>query len=464
MKMIRVLVFVAAALLPAACSGQGEVAPIATQPVYTPSPITTLAPPTASPTEAPSPTTTLAPTASPTATRTRRPTPTTTTYHAGSDGVEFWTYGGELNDSAVDVLLLDDGGMLLAGLANNPGPSHRITLGNARLVRTNAAGEIIWQKDYGGEADALFESVVQAGEEEYVAVGAIAGSYRSNEANIYLVKVDGQGNEIWSRTFGGYGMDHGKRVFQTADGGFILTGSTADSYVTGNLYQGNLILIKTDANGNEVWTHTYGEKILYLAWAVAQAPDGGYVVTGWEARTIEDRDVIVMKTDAQGILEWSRTWDLDPGDRDGGFDSILTSDGSIVVACNRSMDSGTIGAVVIKLDLQGNEIWQKSYGQGTAGNEFWDVMQDADGGYVLSGVVIHNADRSTGHFVSDGWIIKTSSEGELLWEYVFAREGYDQLLLSAASLLPDGGYVFAGSATRTGEEYHDMLWLKLTSR
>ena len=186
------------------------------------------------------------------------------------------------------------------------------------------------------------------------------------------------------------------------------------------------------------------------------------MITGWEARTIEDRDVIVIKTDAQGTLEWSRSWDLDPADRDGGFDSLIASDGTIVVACIRSMDFGVIGATVIKLDLQGNELWQRSYGQGVVGNEFWDILQDADGGYVLSGVVIHSINPATGRFVSDGWIIKIDADGDLLWEYVFAREGYEQLLLSAAALLPDGSYVFVGAATRTGEEYSDILWLKYT--
>jgi hypothetical protein len=462
MKAIRLLVLIAMLLLSAGCARQQPLAPTASPPAYTPTPTRNLTPTAPPPTDTPYPTATLAPATTRTPTRTARPTPTTMTTHETFDGVEFWTYGGARNDNAVDVLLLEDGGMLLAGMANNPAPSHRITTGNARLVRTDASGQILWQKDYGGELDAAFEAVIQAGEDAYVVVGTIAASYERNETDIYLVEVDGDGNQLWSQTFGGFGMDHGKRVIQAADGGFVITGSTADSYVTGNLYQGNVILIKTDAGGNELWTHTYGEKILYVAWAVNQAPDGGFVVTGWEARTIEDRDVIVLKTDPQGTLEWSRSWDLDPNDRDGGFDSIVTSDGSIVVACIRSMDSGTIGATVIKLDLQGNELWQRSYGAGSIGNQFWDIMEDADGGYVLSGVVIHSVDPTSGRFVDDGWIVKLDPDGDLLWEYVFAPEGYEQVLLSAATLLPDGSYVFVGAATRSGEAYSDILWLKYT--
>ncbi len=436
MKTFRILVMIGILLALAACAGQRQVTPTTSPATDTPSP---------------------------TATLTRTPTLTTTPYHQTSAESVFWTYGTDLNDNAVDILLLDDGGTLLAGMANNPGPSHRITTGTAHLVRTNAAGEIIWQKDYGGDVDAYFYSVAKAGEDEYVALGSIAASYQRDETDIYLIKIDGEGNEIWSHTYGGRGMDHGKVVRQTSDGGFIITGGTADERPTAGVYEGNLILIKTDADGNEIWTHVYGSEILYLAWAVAQAPDGGYVIAGWVARTIDDRDVIVIKTDTEGIFEWSRTWDLDPGDRDGGFDMIVTSDGFIVTACIQSMDTGTIGSVVIKLDMEGNEIWQKSYdGGGEAGNELWDIMEDTDGGYVLSGIVIHSANRTTGRFVDDGWIFKTDPDGEVLWEYIFQSEGFEQLLLSAATVLPEGGYVFVGAANRTGKQYSDILWLKLS--
>ncbi len=375
---------------------------------------------------------------------------------------ELRTYGGRLNDNATDVLLLEDGGMLLAGLADSPGPSHRITTGKARLVRTDAAGNVLWEQRYGGELDASFSAVALAGQNNFVALGEVAASYERDETDLFLVKVDGEGNEIWARTFGGRGMDHGKVVRQTADGGFILTGGTADEYVTRNLYAGNLILIKTDAEGNEEWSRTYGSSILYLGWAVAQTPDGGYVAAGWEARTIPDRDVYLIKTDSEGVLEWSRSWDLDPRDRDMASDMVVTSDGFIVLACIQSLDSGTIVSAAIKLDLQGNEIWRKSFLRGEIGAEFWDVMEDADGGYVFSGIVFSSLERATGRVKGDGWIIKTDRDGSLLWESVVRHAEYEELLLSAAAVLPDGGYVFVGSAMQTGEVFSNALWLRIT--
>ena len=152
-------------------------------------------------------------------------------------------------------------------------------------------GELVWEKDFGGEVDARFSSLARAGEDAYIALGEIAASYARNETDFYLVKIDGDGNEIWSHTYGGRGMDIATMVRQTADGGYILIGDRADEFATRNVYQSNIVLIKTDAEGNEMWTQTYGDRILYIGWGAVQTPDGGYVLTGWEAKTVDDRDV-----------------------------------------------------------------------------------------------------------------------------------------------------------------------------
>ena len=429
-------------------------------------PTATRIPPTETPvppTETPAPTDTpVPPTATPKPTPTATETPTTISIPALGASASVRTYGGEYNDSASDVLLLADGGMLIAGQANNTGLSHRIPPGNARLIRIDPEGEIVWEKDYGGEVDALFCSLIQVGDDEYVVLGNIAASYERDETDFYLVKVDGEGNEIWSRTYGRRGMDIAEMVRQTADEGFILVGDRADEFPTGDVYQSNIVLIKTDAEGNEVWTRTYGDKILYLGWGVAQTPDGGYVLTGWEAKTIDDRDVIAIKTDEAGSVEWSRTWDLDPGHRDGGFDLILTSDGYVVIACIQSMGSGAPSAVLIKVDLAGNEIWKKLIGKAGAGNAFWGIMEDSDGGYVMVGDTHLGKVPGTGEDIHGAWMIKTDTDGEILWQDIFGEGVYEQAGFNSAALTPDGGYLFIGHATRSGEKYSDMLWLKLT--
>jgi hypothetical protein len=359
--------------------------------------------------------------------------------------------------------LTTDGGTIVAGIANNTQPSHRIIPGNARLIRTDAEGNILWERDFGGEKDGTFTSIIRVGEEEYVLLGDIAASYARDETDVYLVKVNGEGDEIWSHTYGGRGMDFGKMVEQTTDGGFILVGDRADEHPTRNVYQSKLLLIKTDAEGNEVWSRTLGDEILYLGWGVAQTPDGGYVLAGWEAKTIDDRNVIAIKTNETGEVEWSRTWDLSPGERDGGFDLILTSDGYIVIACIQSMGTGAPSAVLLKVDLDGNEIWNKLIGEQGVGNTFWHIMEDLDGGYIMAGDTHQGKDSSTGGDIHGGLIVKTDSDGEFLWQHVLGGRRFEQVWFNSAAVQPNGGYIIIGRATLRGKDYSDILWYKLLS-
>jgi Tol biopolymer transport system component len=369
------------------------------------------------------------------------------------------TFGGPIHDRAFDVLTKEDGSSLVVGLMNNTGLSHRITPGRAHLIRTDSQGVVLWEKDYGGEKDAFFNSIIRTGEDQYLLLGEIAASYIRNETDLYLVKVDGQGRELWSRIYGGRGMDHGKMVRQTADGGFIIIGGQADEFPTGDLYEGKILLIKTDAEGNEIWTRTYGEEILYLGWGVVQTPDGGYILTGWEAKTIDDRDVFLLKTDASGDVQWFHTWDL--GERDGGFDLILTSDGFIVVACIQSMGSGAPSAVLLKVDLEGDQIWKKLIADEGVGNTFWHIFEDLDGGYVMAGDTHVGKVPGTGKDIHGAWMVKTSMDGEILWQHVFSEDQYQQMRFSSAAPLPGGGYIFVGDVVPEGEFYSDFLWMKI---
>jgi Tol biopolymer transport system component len=371
-------------------------------------------------------------------------------------------YGGDLNDMGYDILLLEDGGTLIVGKANNTGPSHRINSGNGRVIRTDAEGNVIWQRDYGGDLDSLLYSPIQTGDDEFVILGEIAANYVREEEDLYLIKIDGEGNEIWAHTYGGPGNDVARMVRQTSDGGFILVGDLADAHPTDDLYQSKVLLIKTDPEGNEIWRKTYGEKILYIGWAVVEAPDGGFVVTGWEARTYDDRDVIIFKTDQNGALEWYQTWNPTPEDWDGGYDMILTEDGHVVVSCITALLSER-RAALIKFDLAGNEIWAKHFEVGVQGDTFWDIMEDGDGGYVMAGYAVESLNLANGKGELNGLILKTDQDGNIIWQHTFSSSEAKAIILSSAVLLPEGGYIFIGSVTRVGKAYSDMLWLKVST-
>jgi hypothetical protein len=447
LKRIGLLMILGNFLLLAACGGEVTIVPATSIVSEAPSPTSTTLP-----TETPMPT------AKPTWTASVTPKPMLVPQEI--DGG--WTLGGERNDFLFDILLLPDGGTLSAGQVDNTGFTARISPGRGSLIRTDAQGEILWMRDYGENLDAQLYSLIQVEDDRFVALGQIAGSYTRDEMDMFLIQVDGDGNEVWSHTYGGPGMDHARMVRQSSDGGFILGGTRADEYPTGMQYEAEVVVIKTDPEGNELWTQTYGNSILSVAWAIEPIPDGGYIFAGYTAKTHDDRDVLVTRIDDLGNVVWSDTWDLDPGERDVGYDLILASDGTIVIACIQSLNHGPRQGALIKVDLDGNERWVKRFGEEGVGVEFWDIMEDADGGYVVSGSTVSGHSSTTGAGVRHALILKTDADGEMLWRTIYVQDALEHSSFTSAVVKDVGDYIFVGQATYEGARYADMIWLPWT--
>ncbi len=132
---------------------------------------------------------------------------------------------------------------------------------------------ILWSNTIGGVYNEEGKSVSQTSDNGYIITGNIVYGH----ADVLLIKTDSQGNEEWNQTFGGSNYDKGYSVQQTTDGGYVITGRT-DSFGNGS---SDFWLIKTDPNGNEEWNQTYGGSEVDIAYSVLQATDGGYIIAGF---------------------------------------------------------------------------------------------------------------------------------------------------------------------------------------
>jgi hypothetical protein len=152
-------------------------------------------------------------------------------------------------------------------------------------------------KTYGGTDWDYAYSVQQTSDGEYIVVGSTA-SFGAGYENIFLIKIDANGNIIRAKTYGGTDYDRAYSVQQTSDGGYIVAGYTF-SFGAGI----DVFLIKTDANGNIQWAKTYGGTISDRAYSVQQASDGGYIVAGYtESFSAGSVDIFLIKTDANGEI------------------------------------------------------------------------------------------------------------------------------------------------------------------
>ena len=162
------------------------------------------------------------------------------------------TYGRTKYDYASSVQQTSDGGYIVAGYTGSFGAG-----GDIFLIKTDASGNVIWAKTYGGTGYEEAFSVQQTSDGVYIVAG-YTYSFGAGCRDIFLIKTDANGNVQWAKTYGGTDYDRASSVQQTSDGGYIVAGYTESFGVGGS----DVFLVKTDANGNIQWAKTYGGQVL----------------------------------------------------------------------------------------------------------------------------------------------------------------------------------------------------------
>lgn len=211
-----------------------------------------------------------------------------------SDGDEIWnqSYGGNGDAYGYSVISLSDGSYLAIGMTRSLGELN----GDAWLIKIDSDGNEIWNQSYGGNGTDIIRSIVLT-DNGYLLAGN-TNSYGNGNNDIFIIKVDQAGVQQWSQTYGGNGTDVGRSISKVIDGGYIITGYT-DSF--GNSSSFNIWLIKIDENGNLIWDKTYGENGDDRALDGHQTLDGGYVLTGFsDSNSNNTPSIIIIKTDKDG--------------------------------------------------------------------------------------------------------------------------------------------------------------------
>jgi hypothetical protein len=189
-----------------------------------------------------------------------------------SNGAEQWnrTFGSDGDEGAFWVEQTSDGGYILTGY------TYSLVSYDAWLIKTNATGFEEWNQTFGGNSWDDAYSGKQISDGGYVLAG-YTSSYGKDYVDAWLIKTNATGFEEWNQTFGGNSWDDANSIQQASDGGYILAGQTW-SYGIG---EDDLWLIKTDVYGNELWNQTFGGNNRDWATSIQQTSDGGYILTGF---------------------------------------------------------------------------------------------------------------------------------------------------------------------------------------
>lgn len=305
--------------------------------------------------------------------------------------------------------------------------------------------ETLWTKTYGGDATDIGASIQQTFEGGYIVCG-YTESFGAGEADVWLLKTDSLGDTLWTQTYGGTKADIGWWIRQTSDSGYIVAGAT-QSFGAGS---SDVWLIKTKANGDTIWTKTYGGTNNDNAKSVQVTVEGGYIVCGASSsfNPGADNDVYLIKTDSHGDTLWTKTFG--GLGEDAGLEVQQTRDyGYIIVGETQNIPAGDIDVYVIKTDSLGNIDWTKQYGKGYD-DKAYSVHELAEEGYIIAGYTVW---PSLG---ADIWLIKLDINGDSLWVKQYGDTGDEEG--GSVFQTTDGGYIICGYSN-SYETNYDAVYL-----
>ena len=314
------------------------------------------------------------------------------------NGDTLWTrvFSGNHWYDFQSVVQISDGGFAAVGTSSEAPGEHYVY-----FVKTDINGNMVWTRTYGGNMNDKAFCLQITSDGGFIICG-YTESYGAGLYDVFLLKTNSSGHPSWFRTYGGSGVDYGVYVEQTTDGGYIITGSSSP-YIGGY----DVYLIRTDSLGNMLWERTFGGSYNDVGRCVRQTDDGGFIVAGTTSNNYspaDSMDVYLIKTDANGDSLWTRTYGGDYWDE--GYSLDLTSDGGYIVSGFSENPPGTnlLDFYIVKIDSIGNENWSKTIG-GFSHDWSFCVQRSSDGGYIVCGYT-----GSYGAGDADIWLVKLEAE------------------------------------------------------
>jgi len=360
---------------------------------------------------------------------------------------ESWiqTHGGSSADVCYDMVPTSDGNFIAVGYTYSFGAG----LGDFYAIKLDNNGNILWEQTYGGtNSDAA--SAVYVCSDGYVMIGKTK-SFGIGRYDACLIKTDTNGNTVWTNTFGGFIDDEGCDVIQTHDGGFAIAGITKSMAVG----EQDMYLVKTDAGGQLEWEKAYGDFYKDEAYAVLQTNDNGYLLAGHTRSFGEvSGDIFVVRTNSSGDTLWTRRYG--GSEDEWGYDMLKTPDnGFLIAGITSSYGAGDYDYYLIKISAGGDLIWEKTYG-GYDTDYCQSFIQTTDGGYMLAG---YTSSYGNGGF--DQYLVKVDENGNLEGETVVGETEND--FAAAVVQLAEFSYISAGYTYSYNAEYCNVLFVGLSS-
>jgi hypothetical protein len=362
----------------------------------------------------------------------------------------FKTFGGIYSDNGYCIERTNENGYIILGDTELNYDSQS----DIWLIKIDNNGNIIWNRTFSESKKDYGQSIKQTSDGGFIILGMVDWGTIP-----WLIKTNSIGVMEWDKKFDGEDNYYGKDVIQTSDGGFLIVGYWADNTSTRDTRhskRGNsdIWLVKTSSNGTLEWNKTFGGIFYELGYSVQQTSDGGYIIVGYtRSFGAGQTDIWIIKTNEFGNMQWNKT--IGGKDGDWGVKIQQTSDkGYIIAGETKSYGVSGVDIWLIKIDTNGNIQWNKTFGR-----EFDDyvnyVQQTGDNGYIILGSSLSY------YYDSDIWLIKTDNSGNMQWNEIYVGDNPDYA--GSIQQSSDGGYIIVGSTESFGSGKSD-IWLIKTNQ
>jgi hypothetical protein len=379
------------------------------------------------------------------------------------------SHGGSLDDDAFCISQSFNSGYILVGRSISSDGDRTNALGSDDIwvLRINLQGDTIWQKSLGGTSGDVAYAIRQLTDGGYLLIGKTASNNLDVSGNhgiedIWVARLDSFANVLWQKCYGGSDIDNVFEFRLCPDGGYILAGKSGstDGDVTGNHGLHDIWVLKIDSVGTLEWQRSLGGSGTDVGSCVARTLDGGYLIGGLTSSNNGDvsgnhggLDGWLVKLDSTGILQWQHCLGGTGSEQIISLEQLSSGE---IIACgyttsNNGDVSGNHGSGdvwLLKLDANGNILWQHCYG-GTADDAGYRVDQGPLGTILITGwSASSDGDVGLNQGGYDYWIIKTNGVGSMIWEKSYGGSADD---MAHYLIQPGNGDILITGNTRSSD-------------
>lgn len=353
------------------------------------------------------------------------------------------TIGGSGDETATDIVTTTDNGTIICGYTNSFGEG----LEDCYFIKLNNLGQIQWTKTVGGNSVDKAFSIIQTLDGGFAFTG-ITQSFGAGGNDVYIGKLSSSGSLLWEKTIGSVSSDYGNSIIETFDGGLAIAGWYG---VTGSNY--DALLVKLDGSGNVVYSKTYGGVGEDIANSIIENNDGSLVLAGYSTSYgAGQSDCFIIKTQNNGNPIWSKT--IGGTSQDEAFSIVKSNDGGLLfVGRTQSFGTGGNDCYIVKIDNLGSIVWSKTIG-GQNSDYFKSVHQKSNGHFIATGWYGINGSNY------DIYLVEFDNVGS----YVVGKNiGSSNIETGQSLILKNNNILIAGYTNSSGSGLSDVYLVQFDS-